>query len=283
MINDFSDTTAVITGGASGIGLAMAKRFAAAGSSLVLADIEPPALDGAVADFEAAGVPVLGVVTDVSDAAAVQALHDAAIERFGSVEILCNNAGVGLGGPLLDPDPDYVAKFEWTMAVNLMGVLHGIRTFVPGMIDRGRPAHVVNTASMAGLVSAGLGAYTVSKHGAVALSELLVLELAGTPVGVSVLCPEFVRTRIHESHRNAPSELASQDGIDPKAAAIMKAFVEGGIEAAEVADAVHDAIVNDRFAILTHDMSPHAVVARANALAVGDAFNAVGGFGRGGV
>ncbi|MEM1334989.1 MAG: SDR family NAD(P)-dependent oxidoreductase, partial [Actinomycetota bacterium] len=218
MITDFTDTTAVITGGASGIGLAMARKFAAVGSSLVLADIEPEALDAAVAEFEAAGTSVLGVITDVSDQASVEALRDAAIERFGSVEILCNNAGVGLGGPLLDDDPDYVAKFQWTMDVNLMGVLYGIRAFVPGMVERGAPAHVVNTASMAGLVSAGLGAYTVSKFGCVSMSELLAIELGRTNVGVSVLCPEFVRTRIHESHRNAPDDLAGQERVDPKAA-----------------------------------------------------------------
>ncbi|MEO0492194.1 MAG: hypothetical protein AAF081_02130 [Actinomycetota bacterium] len=111
------------------------------------------------------------------------------------------------------------------------------------------------------------------------MSELLAIELGRTPVGVSVLCPEFVRTRIHESHRNAPDELAGQERIDPKAAEIMKAFVEGGIDPAEVADAVHDAIVHDRFAILTHEMSHHAVVARAESLAAGELFNPTGGFG----
>lgn len=276
MITDFSDTTAVITGGASGIGLAMAQRFAAAGSSLVLADIEEPALDAAVSAFEADGVAVLGVRTDVSDQAEIAALHAAALERFGSVEILCNNAGVGLGGPMLDPDPNYIDKFEWTMGVNLMGVLYGIREFVPGMVERGRPSHVVNTASMAGLVSAGLGAYTVSKHGVVSMSELLAGELAHSPVGVSVLCPEFVRTQIAESHRNAPDELVD-DTIDPEAQAMIRAFVDGGIEPAEVADAVHDAIVHDRFAILTHEMSPGAVLARAKAIAAGEHFNPFAG------
>ncbi|MEM8705379.1 MAG: SDR family NAD(P)-dependent oxidoreductase [Actinomycetota bacterium] len=279
MITDFTDTTAVITGGASGIGLAMARKFATEGSSLVLADIEADALDAAIAEFEAADTPVLGVITDVSQQASVEALRDAAIDRFGSVEILCNNAGVGLGGPFLDDDPDYVAKFQWTMDVNLMGVLYGIRAFVPGMVERGAPAHVVNTASMAGLVSAGLGAYTVSKFGCVSMSELLAIELGRTNVGVSVLCPEFVRTRIHESHRNAPDDLAGQERVDPKATEIMKAFVEGGIDPADVADAVHDAIINDRFAILTHAVSGKAMIARAETFAEGGLFNPTGGFG----
>ncbi len=254
-MREFGGRTAVITGGASGIGLAVARRLADEGMNLVLADIEEPALHGVVADFEARDVPVLGVRTDVADVASVAALADAAADRFGPVHVLFNNAGVGIGGPLLSDDPKYLDRFAWTLGVNLWGVLYGIRAFVPGMVAHGEPAHVVTTASMAGLLPAQLGAYTVSKYGAVALSEMLVQEVAGTSVGVSVLCPGFVRTGIGESERNLPEHLVSLQEPTPEQeerGEIIREFVESGMDPAEVAGHVRDAIVDGRFWILTH-------------------------------
>jgi len=266
--------TAVITGGASGIGLATARRLAAEGMNIVIVDIEQPALDEAVADLGAAGAAVLGVAADVSDRASLENLRERAVERFGSVELLFNNAGVGSGGALLDPAPDYEARFDWVMSVNLGGVLNGIRAFVPAMVASGNPGHVVNTASVAGLIPAALGAYTVSKYGVVALSELLASELADTEIGVSVLCPEFVRTRIADSDRHLPEHLVRRE--EPSEAqefvrAVVNDLVAGGIDPALVADKVLDAIISQRFLILTHPSSAGHLRARLEQLLAGDA------------
>ena len=272
MMDDLRGRTAVITGGASGIGLAAARRFAAAGMNLVLADIEEPVLESVVGELGGSGVAVVGVRTDVADRESVEALTAAATERFGSVHVLFNNAGVGIGGPLLADDDQFYEKFDWTMGVNLMGVLHGIRSFVPAMIAHGEPAHVVNTASMAGLMPAPLGAYTVSKYATVALSELLAQETAGTNVGVSVVCPFFVKTEIGESDRNLPEHLVSIE--EPTAeqeirSEVVRDLIAGGIEPALVAEQVHDAIVGGRFWILTHPGSEDHPRERAEQIAAG--------------
>ncbi len=261
------DKVAVVTGGASGIGRAVAKRFAEAGMRVVLADVQQDALDATVEHFTAAGHEVLGVRTDVSDGASVQALADAAVAHFGGVHLVHNNAGVGVGGPIwAQTEKDW----EWVLGVNLWGVIHGIRVFVPLMLDQGEPAHVVNTASMAGLISVPhLGAYNVSKHGVVTLSETLHrdLGLAGADIGVSVLCPGLVMTNIFESQRNRPDELADGDGSAGLAALLSESAGEEGASTAtedaigafgtfltpeQVAADVFHAVVEDRFYILTH-------------------------------
>ncbi len=242
---------AVVTGGASGIGLALARRFAAEGMCVVIGDVEEPALDTAVSELRATGATVEGVWTDVADAASVQHLADVAVERFGAIHVACNNAGVAAGGLSWEVD---LHDWQWVLGVNLWGVVHGVRAFVPVMVDQGE-GHVVNTASIAGLTTVPLmGPYTVSKHAVVALSETLHHELALTAphVGVSVLCPGWVRTNIADSARNRPGGAPAADVAAP-AAGVMRGFIEQGMAPDAVAGQVLDAIREQRFWILTHD------------------------------
>ena len=271
-MDDLSGKTAVITGGASGIGLAMARRFGAAGMNVVLGDVEVGPLHEAVAGLADAGVEAAGMHCDVSDVDAVRALDRFAREGFGNVHVLCNNAGVGSGGLIAEPDD--LDMWKWVIDVNLWGVIYGCKVFLPAMIEHGEPAHIVNTASMAGHASAPLmGPYNVSKYGVVALSETLSkeMQMTGTDVGVSVLCPAFVQTAIGSSRRNMPDALKADHG--PRATAGTQSAIENmiasGIPAAEVADAVHDAIVDDTFWIITHDESKPAITARARQIVEG--------------
>ncbi len=242
---------AVITGGASGIGLAMARRFAAEGMKLVLADIEQLALDEAVGSF-GEGVEVLGMAIDVADYSAVEALRDAAVDAFGTVHVVCNNAGVGSGGlswevPLED--------WQWVIGVDLWGVIHGIKAFVPLLVEQG-VGHVVNTSSMAGVTSPPyMAPYNVSKHGVVTLTETLYSELALVAPGVSatVVCPGWVKTRIDQSSRNRPG------GATPAAALMEEAPnnpIATGIDPAAVADLVAEAVLTNQFYVFTHDWMP---------------------------
>lgn len=211
-MEQLEDKVAVVTGGGSGIGRAVATHLAGAGMQVVVADIEQDALDATVAELVAGGHRAIGVRADVSDGASVEALAETTVAEFGAVHVVHNNAGVGVGGPVWTHTE---RDWQWVLGVNLWGVIHGIRSFVPRMLDQGGPAHVVNTASMAGLISVPyLGAYNVSKHGVVTLSETLHrdLGLAGSDIGVSVLCPGLVMTNIFESQRNRPDELADDDG-----------------------------------------------------------------------
>jgi NAD(P)-dependent dehydrogenase (short-subunit alcohol dehydrogenase family) len=267
-MESLQDKVAVITGAGSGIGLAIARRAAAQGMKLALADIEKPALDDVCAEL-AEHVEVLGVPTDVSDLAAVEALRDATIDRFGAVHLLCNNAGVGGGGRIWDIPME---TWNWVLGVDLWSVIHGIRTFVPIMIEQNE-GHVVNTASMAGLISGpGMGPYMAAKHGVVAMSETLFhdLRFVQSAVGVSVLCPGFVNTRIHESNRNAPADVIAryEQQVDQETNANMRAVVasliENGLDPDKVADAVIDAVQTKRFYILTHPESLEWVRRRLN-------------------
>lgn len=203
----FEGKVAVITGGASGLGLAMAQRFADAGMNIVIGDIEAEPLAMAEAAIAAKGVKVLAQRTDVARADEVEALAESAYRRFGAVHVLCNNAGVGgSAGNMWELSPE---DWRWVIDVDLWSVIHGVRSFVPRMIASGEQGHVVNTASVAGLVSGAVGGpYTVAKFGVVALSEQLYFELgrAGHEIGVSVLCPGFVNTNIYDSGRNRQAE-----------------------------------------------------------------------------
>jgi NAD(P)-dependent dehydrogenase (short-subunit alcohol dehydrogenase family) len=247
--------TAVITGGASGIGLATAKRFAASNVNLVLGDIEEATLSGVVKDFKADGAKVIGVPTDVTKEEDVIALRDAALKEFGGAHLVFNNAGVAAGATIGTP----TKVWKWVLDVDLNGVIYGLNAFVPVFMEQNE-GHVVNTASLAGLGGApGMGPYCAAKFAVVGLSESLFQELLllGSNVGVSVLCPGFVKTRIHESHRNMPRELVSFNE-DPTSAVIRDlaaAAVNAGIDAADVARAVEDAVRTKKFWILPHERS----------------------------
>ena len=223
----FEDRTAVITGGASGIGLATAERLGRAGMNLVIADIEERVLHTEVARLQGDGFRAIGVVTDTADYDSVKAAAAQATDEFGDIHLLFNNAGVGGGGPMLDPDDMDV--WNWTLGVNLYGVVHGIKAFGPAMVAHGQDCHIVNTASMAGLLpTPGLGVYTASKYAVVAMSETLALETADSNLGVSVLCPGFVRTGIADSDRNVPEPLAKRleeraDDLEPMRAVMRRA------------------------------------------------------------
>jgi NAD(P)-dependent dehydrogenase (short-subunit alcohol dehydrogenase family) len=254
-MQDFAGKVAVITGAGSGFGREFARLGHALGMKLVLADVQGEALNVVVAELGSAGATVIGEVIDVARGEDVQRLADRAYAELGSVHLLFNNAGVGCGGLVWEnADRDW----QWVLGVNLWGVIHGIRHFVPRMIASGEPGHVVNTASVAGLVCPpNMGVYNVSKHAVVALTETLAhdLRLAQANIGVSLLCPAFVPTGIAQSHRNRPSELR---GDPPTAsqraahAALTKAVDSGKLTAAQVAQMTFDAVAADRFYVLTH-------------------------------
>jgi len=255
-MKDFQDKVVVITGGASGLGRAMAERFAREGMSIVLADVEPNALAKAEAEMKAAGAKVIGVRTDVSKAADVEVLAQKALAAFGGVHVLANNAGVAEGGNVWD---NTVADWEWVLGVNLWGVVHGVRVFTPIMLKQESEGHIINTASVAGLISPpGMGIYCVSKHAVVTLSECLHHDLAQQTdkLKCSVLCPAYVPTGIADSGRNRPADLketrqktAADLALD---ASLKKAVQSGKLSAADVAQKVYEAVRDERFYILTH-------------------------------
>jgi NAD(P)-dependent dehydrogenase (short-subunit alcohol dehydrogenase family) len=256
-MNQLQGRVAVITGGASGIGLAMAQRFARDGMKLVLADIETAPLQRALAGLQAQGAQVVAVTVDVADASSVDRLADAAYGSFGAVHVLCNNAGVAAPVLLQPIWETTLADWQWTMNVNLMGVVHGLRAFVPRMLAGGDEGHIVNTASVAGLIT-GSGPYFASKHGVTCISEGLYKDLkaAGAKLSASVLCPGVIRTAILDAERNRPAEYGARTDLSALGqnaqhwAAGFRAAIEAGIDPAVVADAVAAAIVQDRFYIV---------------------------------
>jgi len=256
-MRNVENKVAVVTGAASGIGRGMAESFVAAGMKVVLSDVEQARLATTCHELQAAGADVHAVIADVSKPDQVGALAEASMRRYGAVHVLCNNAGVGTSArPSWDASLD---DWNWVLGVNLMGVIHGMRSFIPIMIEQNSEAHIVNTASLAGLIYGGNTIYSVSKYGVVGLSESIQLELtrAGHKIKVSVLCPGWVRTDINHAHRNRPADLApaapaSGDPTHKVFADWVTDQIANGLDPRVVGEQVLDAIQNDRFYVLTH-------------------------------
>ncbi len=269
---------AAITGAASGFGRELARLGARQRMRLALADVQRDALDVVVNELKRAGAVVISDVVDVAQSAQVQRFAEHAFSAFGNVHVLMNNAGVGGGGYLWE---NTARDWQWVMGVNLMGVVHGVQHFVPRMLEsnqRGEPGHVVNTASIAGWLAAPLmGVYNVSKHAVVALSETLYhdLNLAGSTIGVSVLCPAFVPTGIAQSHRVRPAELLNADALTASQriaqSASEKAVASGRITAEEIAQLTFDAVRDSRFYVFTHPQILPSLRARFDAVLAGAA------------
>jgi NAD(P)-dependent dehydrogenase (short-subunit alcohol dehydrogenase family) len=276
-MKDLAGQVAVITGAGSGFGREFARLGARESMKLALADVQSDALDSIVAELRVAGAEVIGELVDVADGERVARFADRTYRTFGAVHLLMNNAGVGGGGYLWENSDN---DWNWVLGVNLMGVVHGIRHFVPRMLAANRagvPGHVVNTASMAGWLAAPLmGVYNVSKHAVVALTETLYhdLRLAQSTIGVTVLCPAFVPTGIAASHRNRPGDLANAtpptSSQQTAQAAIERAVSGGRVTAVQVAELTFAAVREDRFYVFTHPQILSTVQARFEAALRGD-------------
>jgi NAD(P)-dependent dehydrogenase (short-subunit alcohol dehydrogenase family) len=254
---------AVITGGASGIGLGIARAFAGAGARLALLDVEEGALAAAGESLAQHGADVIGVRADVSDPASLEAAAERVLARFGRVHVLCNNAGVLTHGPLAE---SAARDWSWLVGVNLLGVGNGIRSFVPRIRAHGEGGHVVNTASVVGLVTLpGLGIYAATKFAVLAISETLREELAPEGIGVSVLCPGGVRTRIHEAARNRPAALGGPDAAADRRDA-TDAAVETGMDPERVGACVLRAVRRNELYVLTHPEFRAPFAARTQAI-----------------
>lgn len=255
-MRELENKVAVITGAASGIGFGLAQKAAAEGMKVVAADIEETALAAAAQQLRAMGAEVVAVRTDVAQLAEIEALKVRAYDAFGAVHLVCNNAGVSVGGALWEMTEE---DWTWILGVNLMSVIHATRVFVPAMIAGGEDGHIVNTASMAGLLAGPfMGAYNATKHAVVAISETLFHELrvTGSKIGVSVLCPGWVNTKIADAERNRPGHLANtaetarQGGAEVEQ--MIRNFLATGMQPLEVAEEVFRAIRDRQFWILTH-------------------------------
>ena len=268
-MRELAGKTAFVTGGASGIGFALGRAFAEAGMKVMLADIEPDALAAAVDSLQSFGSRVRGVSCDVTDPASLERAAKASYEAFGNVHVVCNNAGVAAGGGI---DNISLDNWRWVLDVNLMGVLHGVRAFLPHIRAHGEGGHIVNTASMAGM-QAGLGfsPYAASKFAVVGMSEGLAAQVRPLGIGVSVLCPSFVRTRIGESGRNRQPCYGPMPSLDPNspAAAVVAEIasrLQVGLDPAAVAMRVLDAIRNDELYVFTHPNMREEVDERFSAI-----------------
>jgi NAD(P)-dependent dehydrogenase (short-subunit alcohol dehydrogenase family) len=244
-MRELQGKTCLVTGGASGIGLAMARRFQRAGMQVAIGDVESAALGRAVDSLRPTG-PVLGVQCDVTSLDDMRAFRDAVLDRYGTVHVVCLNAGVAVVGTIT---ATAVETWRWLLDVNVIGVVHGIDTFASGLVAQGG-GHFVLTASAAGLHSSPwLGAYSATKHAVVGIATALGDELREAEVGVSVLCPGLVRTRIFESERNRPEGLEEIHG-DPALAETLTKMIERGVDPADIAEAVHEAVLNDQMFIV---------------------------------
>ena len=257
-MKDFKGKTAVVTGAASGIGRAMSLALADRGARLVMADVEAEALESARAEAEARGAEAIGVQTDVTQQPSVEALADAAWDRFGAVHIVHNNAGVLIRAPMLDADEK---DWEWILAVNLWGVIHGVRAFVPRMLDAGEEGHIVNTASEAGHFAGDLyGVYNTSKFAVVGLTESLARELRNTGIGVSMLCPGQVETGIF-TNVNRPADFRREGDEVP----VDRRNVDNAMEPADVAAKVLAAVESGELYIFTHEDEARTLIGKRQA------------------
>ncbi len=260
-MRDLRGKTAFVTGGASGIGLAMAEAFGREGMNVMLADIEASALSAAIETLRSKQVRAEGVVADVTRRDSLRAAALETIAKFGKIHVVCNNAGVGAGGAFgTVPEKDW----DWVIDVNLKGVIYGMEVFVPLIDSHGEGGHIVNTASMAGMVSPPtMEPYCATKFAVVAMSEGWAGQLAPQNIGVSILCPGFVRTRIHESRRNRQETYGADPRSEPTAASLISAAaVTGGIPVEPVADRVVEAIKDNDLYVFTHTEFKPAVEAR---------------------
>jgi NAD(P)-dependent dehydrogenase (short-subunit alcohol dehydrogenase family) len=254
-MRDFSGRTAFVTGGASGIGLAFGQAFVAAGMNVMLADVDAPALEQAVALLRRNSPGAQGVLCDVTDAGAVERAASRAFEVFGKVHVLCNNAGVAGGSGI---DNFSLSTWRWVLDVNMMGMLHGVAAFLPHIRAHGEGGHIVNTAAMAGFQSRlGFSPYATSKYAVVAMSEGLAQELPPEGIGVTILSPGFVRTRISDSGRNRPARYGFAAAADPERqmgtmATHIAALVQAGTNPADIAARTLDAIRADQLYLFTH-------------------------------
>ena len=269
-MRDLAGKTAFVTGGAGGIGLALGRAFAQAGMKVMLADIEADALSAAVKSLHDVGPDVRGVPCDVADAAGVDRAAGETIAAFGNVHVVCNNAGVAAAGGI---DNISLDNWRWVLDVNLMGVLHGVRAFLAHIRGHGEGGHIVNTASMAGMNGGHqFSPYVASKFAVVGMSEGLATQLAPLGIGVSVLCPSYVRTRITESGRNRPRRYGPAQTLpDPASPAGMMlahiaANVQAGLEPSEVAARVLTAIRDNELYVFTHPDMREAVEQRFAAI-----------------
>jgi NAD(P)-dependent dehydrogenase (short-subunit alcohol dehydrogenase family) len=282
-MKDLRGKVAVVTGGASGIGRALAERFATDGMAVVVADIEESAAKSAAAELEAAGAQALAVPVDVTDEDSVRALADAARERFGMFHVVCNNAGVaGHFGRAWDTP---VADWRWVLDVNVWGVIHGIRAFVPALVEQNE-GHVVNTASVAGWQGVpGMAPYCASKHAVLAISESLRLdlEMSGSAVGVTAVCPGMINTNLMTGDRNWPGDRLGErpagpsDEVGQTILTFLEQGVAAGVPPSKVADAVVDAVVSNRFMATSHPDDVMAAAERRRGVAGGAAPGMGGG------
>ncbi len=275
-MQDFAGKVAVITGAASGIGKALTEKCIAEGMHVVMADIEEAVLEGVAAELQATtNNQVLPIVTNVAVEAELRKVCEEAVEKLGGVHLLFNNAGVGGGGNSWTATQK---DWDWVLGVNLWSVIHGLRVFVPQMLAQNEPCHIVNTASVAGLIGGSTNAlYSVSKHGVVALTENLAVDLnaEGAQIDCSVLCPGFVNTNIINSGRNRPQELTNDaeppvlTPEDEQRMALFQEILRQGMQPAEIAEIVFDAIRAERLYILTHDHFGEMITTRAENIVTG--------------
>jgi NAD(P)-dependent dehydrogenase (short-subunit alcohol dehydrogenase family) len=271
-MDNFAGKTAIVTGAGSGMGKAFALRWGAEGMNVVIGDIQQDALDATAAELSGAGVPVLALRTDVSRVADIEALADAAEERFGKIHLVNNNAGVEgyLDGPIWQAT---AKDWDWTLSVNLMSVIYGIRTFVPRILAHGEEGHVINTCSMTSVIAA-TNMYGICKHAILAMTEVLAADLqaAGANVGATGLCPGIIATNLFHGSRNRPSALANEGGMSASGSQLresMHATLAKGMPPAEVADLLVTAVRENKTYLLTDHEWDTRVIARHEAILAG--------------